>query len=292
MLRSFEAVARHLTMRGAAEELGINHSVISRHVSDLQAWLGQKLVQTSPRGVNLTREGELYAQRITTALGMMRDATAEIRPTEKVRVVRIGCVAGLAVHWLIPRISTLQRLLHGVEVTLRPIEITASSDLTIADIFIGYGNTAQLPSHAVSLVSPRMIPVASPDWVAAHPELGKIEDLADQPLIHEQTRHVWTEWFEAAGVRLNGPVQGPLLWDAGLGLDAAVSGQGVALASRTIAAPLLAEGKLCELFDTDIRLGGYYINASRPFARSSIFKKLSDWLMVELSDTHETGIVK
>ncbi len=110
MLRSFEAVARRLTMRGAADELGINHSVVSRHVANLEAWIGHRLVKAGPRGVVLTREGELYAQRIGTALALMRAATVEIMPQHEVVSLRIWCAAGLAIHWLAPRLGAIQEL--------------------------------------------------------------------------------------------------------------------------------------------------------------------------------------
>lgn len=56
-LRAFEAVGRTGSVRSAGEELSVNHSVVSRHIRNLEQWLGVKLVETRGRGIALTRLG-------------------------------------------------------------------------------------------------------------------------------------------------------------------------------------------------------------------------------------------
>jgi DNA-binding transcriptional LysR family regulator len=58
MLRAFEAAGRTGSMRAAAEDIGVSHTVVSRHVRNLVHWFSQKLVRTGPRGDELTPEGE------------------------------------------------------------------------------------------------------------------------------------------------------------------------------------------------------------------------------------------
>lgn len=272
-------------MRGAADELGINHSVVSRHVANLEAWIGHRLVKAGPRGVVLTREGELYAQRIGTALALMRAATVEIMPQHEVVSLRIWCAAGLAIHWLAPRLGAIQELLPRAEITLRPFETAVTLDDKSTDVLIGFGNLEQMPAHSTLLATPRMIPVASPDWLKLHPEIETVEDLTSLPLIHEQTKHFWSDWFDRADIRMNAPLRGPLLWDAGLGVDAAAAGQGVALVSETVAAPLISEGKLVEMFKTDITLGSYYVVASAQEAQSPTLRRLKGWLLQEMGSS-------
>src|SRR5690606_35838047 len=58
MLRAFEAAARTGSMRKASSDIGISHTVVSRHISGLESWIGWKLVHAGPRGIVLTPEGE------------------------------------------------------------------------------------------------------------------------------------------------------------------------------------------------------------------------------------------
>ena len=77
MVRAFEAVARMGTMRRAAEDIGISHTVISRHVHHLEAWLHARLTLSGPRGTRLTREGEMFFAVVSRAFGLIAGATAD-----------------------------------------------------------------------------------------------------------------------------------------------------------------------------------------------------------------------
>src|ERR1700722_14250363 len=71
MVRAFEATGRMGTMRKAADDINVSHTVISRHVRNLEAWIGRKLVTAGPRGVVLTKEGELFFSTVTKAFQMI-----------------------------------------------------------------------------------------------------------------------------------------------------------------------------------------------------------------------------
>ncbi|MEL7124934.1 MAG: LysR family transcriptional regulator, partial [Pseudomonadota bacterium] len=86
-LRAFEAAARHESFSRAAEELGVSHSAISRHVRGLEARLGVQLFRDQSRGVVLTPEGQHYAQRIAPAFDVIGDATEGLADTPAGRVV-------------------------------------------------------------------------------------------------------------------------------------------------------------------------------------------------------------
>jgi LysR family glycine cleavage system transcriptional activator len=62
----------------------------------------------------------------------------------------------------------------------------------------------------------------------------------------------WRPWFLAAGLDVPEPSQGPFYNDAGLYLQAAAEGQGVALARSVLAAGDLASGRLVRLCETAI----------------------------------------
>lgn len=289
MLRAFEAAARLGTMRSAAADLGISHTVVSRHISNLQAWLGVKLLLAGPRGVNLTWEGEVYARRLQAALAIISEATTELRPQASVGSLRIWCTAGLATYWLMPRLPTIEKMLPGVEIVVRPFQRAPGFDPGHADVVIGYAPREQLPPDASPLTRPFMFPVASPQWMEGHPQVRSASDLATVSLIHEESREQWSDWFDRAGVRPCPALKGPLLWDAGLTIDAALRGQGVALAPRLVSGQLIREGRLVELFDTAVQQGDYYLVASRKQSRSKAVRLLSAWLQTELS-TAESAV--
>ncbi|WP_248293554.1 LysR family transcriptional regulator [Actinoplanes sp. TBRC 11911] len=62
-LKVLEAVARHGSVTEAARELRYSQPSVSHHLGRLEAATGARLVQRVGRGIRLTPEGELLAQR-------------------------------------------------------------------------------------------------------------------------------------------------------------------------------------------------------------------------------------
>ncbi|MBL3684723.1 hypothetical protein F2981_21255 (plasmid) [Sinorhizobium meliloti] len=146
---------------------------------------------------------------------------------------------------------------------------------------IGIHPRGRFPRVALTLITPRIFPVASPAWIEKN-KPANLESVARSNLLHEEDRKQWTTWLTRAGVDVGKGIAGPLLWDANLCIDAAIAGQGVALASNLTAGPLVERGKLRELFKTDVRLGTYYFLAAPKQARFNFIKRLGAWLQTEL----------
>lgn len=259
MVRAFEAVARMGSMRKAGQDIGLSHTVVSRHMKNLEAWLGVKLVLAGPGGVSLTRDGQHFHGAISQAFSLISGAADNLRATSRKGTLRIWCMPGLATRWLTPRLSQIESLLPGVEIVLRASDKAPDLARSEADVMIGFGQMQDLPAGGVPLVQPRMFPVASPAWISSNPAVRSPADLSRVPLIHEESRQQWLDWFAAAGHDPKNQLSGPRLWNANLGLDAALTDQGVALATPLNAGADIAAGRLVELFATNISLGGYYL---------------------------------
>jgi LysR family transcriptional regulator, glycine cleavage system transcriptional activator len=275
MVRAFEAAARTGSMRKASDDIGVSHTVVSRHVRNLEAWAGRKLIVSGPRGVKLTREGEIFFTTVSKAFQMIASATVELRPLSRRRILRIWSVPGLATRWLAPRLSMIEKTLAGAEIVLRAIDRLPDFGSFEADVMIGFGDP---PSEAIPLVLPRMFPVASKRWTAENGVPANLAELAELRLIHEESRRQWTEWFEKAGMALTKPLTGPLLWDASLGFDAALAGQGIALASRLTAGDEIESGNVMELLRTDVRLQGYYLLIRPDLTRDPLTLRFRGWI--------------
>ncbi|HEU00956.1 MAG TPA: LysR family transcriptional regulator, partial [Aurantimonas coralicida] len=79
-LRMFDAAARHLNFRLAAEELNLTQGAVAQQVRRLEADLGQVLFHRKARGLALTETGESYHRPIFRALAIIDDATGKLRP--------------------------------------------------------------------------------------------------------------------------------------------------------------------------------------------------------------------
>lgn len=282
LLRAFEAVARTGSMRKAAEDIGVSHTVVSRHVRNLEHWLGRKLVVATPRGVSLTPQGETLFAATGRAFRVIANATAELRGGTRRGALRIWCMPGLATRWMAPRLSAIEEAVGEVDITLRAIDRLPDFDEGEADVMIGFGPFDALPEGARKLVRPRMFPAASPAWIARHGAPRDLAALARAPLIHEDSKQQWTDWFEAMGRPPSEELRGPRLWDAKLCFDAALAGQGVALLTRFTGGEELDDGRLVELLESDVRLGGYYLLTAPRRRDDPALARFEAWLQDNL----------
>lgn len=78
VMKTFDSVARSSTFSGAAVELGISPSLVSRHMADLEAQLGVRLVNRTPRSVSLTAAGLEYASFVERILREIEDTDAQL----------------------------------------------------------------------------------------------------------------------------------------------------------------------------------------------------------------------
>ncbi|MBG6162770.1 DNA-binding transcriptional LysR family regulator [Labrenzia sp. EL_195] len=259
MLRAFEAAGRTGSMRKAALDIGISHTVVSRHIQNLEAWMGWKLLTAGPRGITLTQEGETLFSVVSAAFQSIAGTSAQLRAKVGTDALHIWCIPGLATRCLTPRLDDIRQSVSCGEVLLRAIDRTPDFTRAEADLMIGFGDFDRLPEGAMPLLRPRLFPVASPTWLNLNGRPCTLEELTQLPLIHEESYEQWASWFKNAGVAFSHSLTGPRLWDANLGFDAALAGQGIALTSKLLASRELEVGRLVELFDTDIRVGGYYL---------------------------------
>src|ERR1700754_1064897 len=109
-LRAFDAVGRRQSIRMAGDELAVSHTVVSRHLRNLEDWLGVKLIEARGRGVVLTAEGTRYHEKIGRAFEAIARATADLRPAAQRKLI-IWCFPGLANRRLLVHLPELEALL-------------------------------------------------------------------------------------------------------------------------------------------------------------------------------------
>lgn len=288
-LRAFEAVARLGGTRRAGDDLNVSHTVISRHLRNLEDWAGVRLIERAGRGIALTAEGQRYFEAISRGFDVIAQATEELSPRASAGEMRIFCVPGLAVRWLTRRLSDLEAALPGVDIVLQPTDRSPDFAKGEADAEIGFNLKAQKGTTTAELLSPRFFPVASPTFVARRGPFTRPADIATAPLIHEESREQWRHWLGLAGLEAVPPLHGPRLWHADAAVEAALQGQGIALANVLLVGDDLAAGRLVEVLETDIRLGTYALRAPNAQWGDRNTRRLRDWLLAGLGEMPDRG---
>jgi len=125
------------------------------------------------------------------------------------------------------------------------------------DVAVRHGDGNWSGLDAVRLCSEQLFPVCSPKLMSGRNRIAKPSGLLKSPLLHLDDSKAWSQWFDAAGADAE-MSHGLVLNRASMLIDAAVDGQGVALARTTLAAWDLLNGRLAKPFDVSLRLSRTY----------------------------------
>ncbi|TGQ64199.1 LysR family transcriptional regulator [Mesorhizobium sp. M00.F.Ca.ET.186.01.1.1] len=251
-LRAFEAAARHLNFRVAAIELNVTQGAVAQHVRGLEADLGAKLFERLPRGLALTDEGRAYVPNIRRAFDLISEATQLLRP-EPARLT-ISVTPTFATKWLIPR---LQHFMAGnplVDLRVLASESLSSFQADGVDIAVRQGRAPFGPGLIVDLLFPQQIiavcsPALLPDGARQIAPAG----IQHHVLLHD-AHNLWPEFMEkAVGLKMTAELKRMRFNQTGLAIDAALAGQGIALASRFLVAADLAAGRLLQPIAAEMR---------------------------------------
>lgn len=251
-LRAFDVAARNLNLSAAAEEMNVTHAAVSRQVKQLEERLGVKLFERLPRGLRLTAQGALLAEGTRAAFDRLASALEDVSTPTVRRKLTISTFSSFNARWLMPRLRSFSILFPDVDlqvITTAQLVDFAREDVDLG-IRFGMGNYPGL--HVIPLFKPHDIVVCSPALLKGGPPLKTINDLRNFTLLHDDSHRAWTRWLEAVGAKGVNPRRGIVCGDRNSLLQAALTGQGVALGSEVFVASELASGRLVKVFENEV----------------------------------------
>jgi LysR family transcriptional regulator, glycine cleavage system transcriptional activator len=153
------------------------------------------------------------------------------------------------------------------------------------DLAVRHGDGNWPGLDVVRLCTEQLFPVCSPKLVVGRNRITKPSDVLRFPLLHLDDRKDWSRWLDAAGIVDAELSHGPVLNRASMVIDAAVAGQGVALARTALSAWDLISRRLARPFALGLRLSKFYWIVC-PKATSTLPKiaTFRSWLLAEATD--------
>ena len=282
-LRPFEAAARLESFSRAAEELHITHGAVSHQVRALEAFLGTPLFARHGKRVSLSAAGRVFAERIRSALDEIAVAAEAVRPARsRDNRLTVSVLPSFASRWLMPRLIRFMEANPKIEVNVSASVALADFARDGIDLAIRFGIGPWPGLVCEKFLDDEYFPVASPKMNG-----GKLpkkpQDLLEVRIMREDRDH-WKYWFDAAGVQLDQPLEGPLFNDSTYSLQAAARGEGVALARRSIIGEDLERGTLKRLFKTAVTCReSYWFVSPKESANMAAVKAFKAWVKEELS---------
>ena len=119
-LRAFAAFARCRSFSAAAQELRISQPAVSKHVADVERYVGVQLVERRPLGGDLTPAGEFVANHVLRAQALLAQAARGIAQFREPATGSLTIVAsGVPGTYLLPEVvARFQRAHPGVRVSI------------------------------------------------------------------------------------------------------------------------------------------------------------------------------
>jgi LysR family glycine cleavage system transcriptional activator len=290
-LRAFAAIYLTGGIRPAGRLLGVSHSSVARHLSELEAMLGTSLVERTrdARALAFTAAGETLGREAAGALGALDSTWSSIRERRGAGTVTISAAPSVAALWLLPRLHRLAEALPRVEVSVLAEQRVRAPSEEGSDLAIRMGGRTS--GDAEPLMDDALTPVAAPRLLSrartarGGPTGGATVAalLSDLPLLHDRDPNAgWPCWIERHGSKGLDASAGPRFTSSDLVLRAAKLGQGVALARLRLAGADLADGSLERLTPASVHLPDAYQLVADPDRREhASVRAVRDWLHAE-----------
>jgi LysR family glycine cleavage system transcriptional activator len=256
-LRTFEAVARHLSFTMAATDVALTQSAVSHQIRALEDHLGARLFQRRHRGIEMTPDGRTFLEGVRAGLDSILLASERVRNQHRVGVLTIAAPAAFAIWWLVPRLGRFAALYPDIEVRIATID-GREPDLLRDGIDVA---VVKRPAKAaarnpleMALLSEVVFPVCSPSLLDGASALRSPSNLTKHPLIEcdaaeaEDAEFGWSTWLPRLGLDGTSPPSRLRFSQFGPALSAAVDGLGVALGRSPIVDAELAAGRLVRPF--------------------------------------------
>lgn len=280
-LRAFEAAGRHLNFRLAAEEIGVTQGAVAQQVRGLEARLEVRLFDRRPRGLALTDAGRAYLAPLRRAFAMIEAATAELRPRRP--VLTISVPPSFAPKWLVPRLGRFTDRNPDIDVRVDASERLANFQSDGIDIAVRQGRPPFGPGlRADLLFAATHFAVCSPALVAGTAPLHDPADLARHVLLHD-AHGLWPLYLDRLFAGSPPPgLRAMNFSQTSLSIEAALAGQGVALACAPLVEADLAAGRLVRPFDMAIEADfGFHIVTPRQPRHPETVRRMRDWLVAQ-----------
>ena len=283
-LRAFEAAARHLSFKRAADELCVTPAAVSQQVKSLEEYLEIELFRRQPQGLLLTDAGQRALPGLRDGFDSLAEAIAKTVYSEADPAVTIVVSPSFAAKWLVPRLHAFHA--EHPEILVRVSCASPNGPRPSAgDLVVAYDTADAIRPEAGLMMREQVFPVWSPILEAKGHPIKEPKDLSQFPIIHDEnmvrftTYPTWEDWLSNLHVNRDGFENGPRLPLSSMAMDAALSGSGIVLGRSVLVKQALEAGLLNGLTEHPYPIEfGYFLQVQSQGALKPEVALFRTWL--------------
>ena len=287
-LRAFEAAARHLSFKLAAAELYVTPTAISHQIKLLERYCCRPLFRRRPRPLRLTTAGEQLFPAVRDGFEAFADALGVVRAGATGGRLRITATNAFAARWLVPRLPDWRAAHPRLKLDILGTDAVLDLAAGEADIAVRYVRRPPAGGHCIELMRDTFRVIASPRLVGDRGRTLSPAELANFPLIEiewpsaDRDAPNWQRWQTMARRRLKrvpdlARLQSLAFREELHAIEAAISGQGIAICSDVLVAPELASGALVQVSKLTLPGYGFYLVHRSEHPKLALISAFSAW---------------
>jgi LysR family glycine cleavage system transcriptional activator len=209
-LLAFSTAARLGSITLAAREMSLTQSAVSKQLSELESFVGVKLLERTTSGIVPTIAGREYLRRITRIIADLDDATVDLMSTRGGGgELNLSVVPSFATFWLLPRLSEFTK--SHPDITVNITTRTGTPDLNNEGFDAAIITNAEAPDKYASdlIMGIEAYPVCAPSLIAGR-HIASLADIFGLPLLHQSIfPDAWRDFLKTEGVDTAGHFGGP-----------------------------------------------------------------------------------
>ncbi|KND61556.1 Glycine cleavage system transcriptional activator [Candidatus Burkholderia verschuerenii] len=240
----FEAVARCGNFTRAAQELYVSQPAVSRMLARMEDHIGVRLFERVRGGIELTEDGRILYRKISEGFNSIESAIREIEARSTgVETVTLSVSTAFTTHWLMPRMSRLNRAFPSVDLRFQLISGRIGGPLVDVDLGMRFLHDEEIDENAVLVMPETLLPLSNPGYhETASSESGRAH--GDTVIVMDDEERGWHERFHAFASKERHAAGMLSFNDYAIVVQAALLGQGIALGWLNVTSHWLSQGAL------------------------------------------------
>lgn len=287
-LRAFDAAARHMSFKLAADDLAVTPAAISQQIRSLEDILGIELFRRTNRSLVLTEAAQLSLAPLREGFERLEESVDILTESKTSTVLNVSVSPSFASKWLVPRLAGYYKrrpdAIVKISATMQITDFKAES----TDIAIRYGRGRYDGLYSEEILRETIFPVCAPDLfdgqAATACAVLQHTLIHDDGMADDESAPNWTMWLKAAGVEAQDGRPALHFNTHALAIEAAVAGRGIALARSAIAEEDLKAGRLIKPFGEAVPTNfAHHIVCPKDKLKNDRVSDFIEWLREETS---------
>lgn len=285
-VRHFEAAARHLSFKRAAEELAVSPAAVTHQVKLLEAWLGTPLFLRETRRIRLTSAGEKLSRQANQLFADLAETAQQISGQPQTNFVTVKLGRYIGAKWLSPRLRNFWHDHPMIDLRLHHSVNELPDDPADTELAILWGNGRWQMPVVERLLAVETVALCAPTMRKATKAFLRAPERGSRMLLHYRDYSDWQDWFVSAGLPGEYAAQGQVFDDANVVIEAAAAGQGLALGYLPISQIELDLGRLVLAHPHHCASrNGYYLVCRRDVLSRQPVAIFRQWLLQQAAET-------